>query len=183
MEVATLGGGCFWCLEAVYLDLAGVAEVRSGYAGGSVENPTYEEVCRGTTGHAEVVRLVFDPSVLSYREVLEVFFGIHDPTTLNRQGGDVGTQYRSVIFYHSPGQKDTAEALIRDLEAEGVWDDPIVTQVEPAPPFYPAEDYHHDYFRRNPQRAYCQAVVRPKVAKFRTRFAHKLRSFRRGGGE
>ena len=183
MEVATLGGGCFWCLEAVYLDLEGVADVRSGYAGGSVENPTYEEVCRGTTGHAEVVRVVFDPAVLSYREILEVFFGIHDPTPLNRQGGDVGTQYRSVIFHHSPDQRETADAMIRELEAEGVWDDPIVTQVAPAPEFYPAEDYHHDYFRRNPQQAYCQAVVRPKVAKFRTRFAHKVRSSREGGRE
>jgi peptide-methionine (S)-S-oxide reductase len=183
MEVATLGGGCFWCLEAVYLDLDGVTDVRSGYAGGSVENPTYEEVCRGTTGHAEVVRVAFDPALISYREILEVFFGIHDPTTLNRQGADVGTQYRSVIFHHSSDQRETAEAMMRELEAEGVWDDPIVTQLQPAPEFYPAEAYHHDYFRRNPQQAYCQAVIRPKVAKFRARFAHKLRSSREGGGE
>jgi len=183
MEVATLGGGCFWCLEAVYLDLNGVSDVRSGYAGGSVESPTYEEVCRGTTGHAEVVRVEFDPSVISFREILEVFFGIHDPTTLNRQGADVGTQYRSVIFHHSPSQKEAAEAMIREMEAEGVWDDPIVTEVVPAPEFYPAEDYHHDYFRRNPQQAYCQGVIRPKVAKFRARFAHKLRSSREGGRE
>jgi peptide-methionine (S)-S-oxide reductase len=183
MEVATLGGGCFWCLEAVYLDLEGVTGVLSGYAGGTVENPTYEEVCRGTTGHAEVVRLEFDPAVTSYREVLEVFFGVHDPTTLNRQGADVGTQYRSVIFYHSPAQRETAEDLMRELESQGVWDDPVVTEVAPAGEFYPAEAYHHDYFRRNPQQAYCQAVVRPKVARFRARFAHKLRSSREGSGQ
>jgi peptide-methionine (S)-S-oxide reductase len=183
MEVATLGGGCFWCLEAVYLDLEGVTGVQSGYAGGSVNGPTYEEVCRGTTGHAEVVRVEFDPEVTTYREILEVFFGIHDPTTLNRQGADVGTQYRSVVFYHSPAQREAAEQVIREMEAEGVWDDPVVTDVVPAGEFYPAEAYHHDYFRRNPQQAYCQAVIRPKVAKFRTRFAHKLRSSQEGDGQ
>jgi peptide-methionine (S)-S-oxide reductase len=181
MEIATLGGGCFWCLEAVYLDLEGVAGVQSGYAGGSVQNPTYEEVCRGTTGHAEVVRVEFDPTRTSYREILEVFFGIHDPTTPNRQGADVGPQYRSAIFYHSPAQREAAEAMIRELEADGVWEDPIVTEVTAAGEFFPAEAYHHDYFRRNPQQAYCQTVIRPKVAKFRARFAHKLGSSREGG--
>jgi peptide-methionine (S)-S-oxide reductase len=178
MEITTLGGGCFWCLEAVYLDLEGVTGVRSGYAGGSLRNPTYEEVCTGTTGHAEVVRVEFDPEVISYREILEVFFGIHDPTTLNRQGADVGTQYRSVVFYHSPAQKEAVQETIRELEAAAVWDDPIVTEVLTAQEFFPAEEYHHEYFRRNPDQAYCQAVVRPKVAKFRARFAGKLRSSR-----
>lgn len=176
MEVATLGGGCFWCLEAVYLDLEGVQEVKSGYSGGDSRNPTYEEVCRGTTGHAEVVQLRFDPEVTSYREILEVFFAMHDPSTLNRQGADVGTQYRSVIFYHSPGQRDTAQALIRELDAQDLWSGPIVTQVMPFREFFPAEEYHDEYFRRNPQQPYCQAVINPKVATFRTRFAHKLKS-------
>lgn len=176
METATLGGGCFWCLEAVYLDLEGVHSVQSGYAGGSSTSPTYEEVCRGTTGHAEVVRLTFDPEVTSYREVLEVFFAIHDPTTLNRQGADVGTQYRSVIFHHSDAQRAVAEALIEELDADEIWSGPIVTEVAEAPSFFPAEAYHDDYFRRNPLQPYCQAVIDPKVAKFRSRFAHKLKS-------
>jgi len=178
MEIATLGGGCFWCLEAVYLDLEGVTGVSSGYSGGSVKDPTYEEVCRGTTGHAEVVRVEFDPTVISYQEILEVYFGIHDPTTLNRQGADVGTQYRSVIFFHSPEQRERAKEMIEELEAEGIWEDPVVTEVLPAGEFFPAEAYHHDYFRRNPQQVYCQAVIRPKVKEFRARFAHKLRSSR-----
>lgn len=176
MEFATLGGGCFWCLEAVYEDLEGVRRVRSGYSGGTVSNPSYEDVCRGDTGHAEVVQVEFDPTVTTYRELLEVFFAIHDPTTLNRQGADVGTQYRSVIFFHSPDQESVARQLIRELDADGPWDDPIVTQVLPARVFYPAEDYHSDYFRRNPQQPYCQAVISPKIAKFRKRFRHKLRS-------
>lgn len=176
MEVATLGGGCFWCLEAVYLDLEGVQSVRSGYAGGSVPNPSYEEVCRGTTGHAEVVQLTFDPEVVTFGEILEVFFAIHDPTTLNRQGADVGTQYRSVILYHSQDQRETAESLVRTLNAQGIWERPIVTEVSAFQEFFPAEAYHDDYFRRNPGQPYCQAVINPKVAKFRSRFAGKLKS-------
>jgi peptide-methionine (S)-S-oxide reductase len=179
MEVATLGGGCFWCLEAVFLDLEGVSRVRSGYAGGHVPDPSYEDVCAGETGHAEVVQVEFDPRVTPYREILEVFFSIHDPTTLNRQGADVGTQYRSVIFHHSPEQEAVAKRTIADLEEE-VWDDPIVTEVVPFMEFYPAEEYHVDYFRRNPNQAYCRAVIDPKVARFRKRFAHKLR---KGAGE
>ena len=179
MEVATLGGGCFWCLEAVYLDLEGVSRVQSGYAGGDHPNPSYEEVCRGTTGHAEVVRLEFDPRVTSFQEILEVFFAIHDPTTLNRQGADVGTQYRSAIFYHSPEQKETAESLIRELNEEGIWPGSIVTEVSPMKDFFPAEEYHDRYFLRNPNQPYCQAVINPKVGKFRARFSHKLKS---GGG-
>lgn len=174
-ETATLGGGCFWCLEAVYLDVEGVERVVSGYAGGPSPNPTYEAVCSGVTGHAEVVQVTFDPAVIGYREILEIFFGIHDPTTLNRQGHDVGTQYRSVIFFHSDEQKATAETVMRELSAEGVWGDPIVTQLEPAPEFFPAEAYHQEYFRRNPNAGYCRVVVAPKVAKFRQRFAGRLR--------
>lgn len=176
MEVATLGGGCFWCLEAVYLDLEGVESVRSGYMGGEVENPSYHQVCEGTTGHAEVVQVEFDPSTTSFREVLEVFFTVHDPTTLNRQGADVGTQYRSVIFTHSPEQETVARGVMDALAREGVWKDPIVTEISGGSTFYPAEDYHEDYFRRNPQQPYCQAVINPKVSKFRARFAHKLKS-------
>ncbi|HKJ02463.1 MAG TPA: peptide-methionine (S)-S-oxide reductase MsrA [Longimicrobiales bacterium] len=174
-ELATLGGGCFWCLEAVYRRVEGVSEVVSGYAGGDVTNPTYEAVCSGTTGHAEVVQVRFDPSILGYRDILEIFFGIHDPTTPNRQGADVGTQYRSAIFYHSPEQRATALRLIGELEADGVWDGSIVTEVVPLEAFYPAEDYHEAYFERNGSQPYCQVVVAPKVAKFRQRFAHRLR--------
>lgn len=172
-EVATLAGGCFWCLEAVYEELRGVEGVRSGYAGGHVANPTYEQVCRGDTGHAEVVRVTFDPGEVSYRELLEVFFTIHDPTTLNRQGGDVGTQYRSAIFYHSPEQKATAEAVMAEQQEN--WDDPIVTELQPIGDFYPAEEYHVDYFRRNPEQAYCRFVIEPKVAKVRTKYLQKLK--------
>jgi peptide-methionine (S)-S-oxide reductase len=175
-ELATLGGGCFWCLEAVFEIVDGVASVRSGYAGGHVANPTYEAVCTGATGHAEVVQVAFDPSVIGYRDVLEVFFGIHDPTTLNRQGADVGTQYRSAIYTHSNEQAEIARALIEELEAEGPWDDPIVTEVTPLDAFYPAEEYHDGYFRRNGAQPYCQFVIGPKVAKFRERFAHRLRT-------
>lgn len=175
MEKATLGGGCFWCLEAVFLDLEGVTRVKSGYTGGHVENPSYEQVCAGSTGHAEVVRVEFDPGVTSYREILQVFFAVHDPTTLNRQGADVGTQYRSAIFVHSPDQERVASEVMKDLEEDGVWDDPLVTELVAAGRFYPAEAYHETYFRRNPQQAYCRAVINPKVAKFRKRFAHKLK--------
>jgi peptide-methionine (S)-S-oxide reductase len=174
-EVATLGGGCFWCLEAVFEQLRGVQKVESGYAGGSVADPSYQEVCTGTTGHAEVVQVTFDSAVVSYREVLEVFFGTHDPTTLNRQGPDVGTQYRSAIFYHSLEQQQTAVQLIAELNAANLWGRPIVTQVVPFEAFYKAEGYHQGYFRGNPGQPYCAAVVAPKVAKFRKQFADKLR--------
>jgi len=175
-ETATLGGGCFWCLEAVYDDLRGVESVVSGYAGGRVPDPSYEQVCSGTTGHAEVVRITFDPAEVSFRELLEVFFTIHDPTTLNRQGADVGTQYRSAIFYHDDEQKRVAEETIRDLEAEGVWDDPIVTEVVPLTAFYPAEGYHQEYFARNPRAGYCQVVIAPKVSKFRKQYLSRLKA-------
>ena len=175
-EQATLGGGCFWCLEAVSKELRGVERVVSGYAGGDVPDPTYTQVCAGTTGHAEVVQLTFDPEAVSYRELLEVFFTIHDPTTPNRQGGDVGTQYRSAVFYHSPEQRETAEQVVAELTAEGVWDAPIVTEVVPLETFYPAEDYHQDYFERNPFQPYCRAVVAPKVSKFRKHFLERLKA-------
>ncbi len=175
-EVATLGGGCFWCLEAVFQGLRGVDKVVSGYTGGHVANPTYRQVCGGDTGHAEVVQVTFDPSVTSYRDVLEVFFAVHDPTTLNRQGADVGTQYRSAIFYHSPEQKQAAEKLVAELSAANAWGRPVVTQVVPADTFYPAEDYHQNYFNDNPGQGYCQAVVAPKVAKFRKLFADRVRA-------
>ncbi|MGH7859605.1 MAG: peptide-methionine (S)-S-oxide reductase MsrA [Candidatus Binatia bacterium] len=175
-EAATLGGGCFWCLEAVYLEVEGVSRVVSGYAGGSVPNPTYHQVCTGRTGHAEVVQVEFDPAVISYREIIEIFFAIHDPTELDRQGPDVGTQYRSVIFPHSPEQKAEAERLIAELG--GTFDRPIVTRIEPLDVFYPAEDNHQEFYRRNPYQPYCQAVIDPKVAKFRKRFSQRLRSAR-----
>ena len=175
IEKATLGGGCFWCLEAVYLDVEGVTAVHSGYAGGPSERPTYEQVCSGQTGHAEVVRVDFDVAVISYREILEIFFAIHDPTTLNRQGNDIGTQYRSVIFTHSDAQASTAQSLISELERQRVWDDPIVTEVTAAPVYWPGEDYHQNYFARNPFQGYCMMVVGPKVAKFRKQFAQRLR--------
>lgn len=174
-EVATVGGGCFWCLEAVFQRVEGVLAVRSGYAGGDVPDPTYEAVCSGTTGHAEVTEVTFDPSVIGYRYVLEIFFGVHDPTTLNRQGADVGTQYRSVIFYHSAQQEATARAVMGALDGQGLWDAPMVTDLAPLDVFYPAGDYHRDYFERNPDQPYCQVVVAPKVAKFRQKFSHRLR--------
>src|SRR5438270_7772629 len=158
-ELATLAGGCFWCLEAVYKDLRGVERVVSGYAGGDVPRPTYGQVCGGTTGHAEVVQLTFDPRAVTFRELLEVFFTIHDPTTLNRQGADVGTQYRSAVFYHTPSQRQTAEALIAELNAQKIWERPIMTEVVPAPTFYRAEEYHQGYFRSHPGQPYCQAVI------------------------
>jgi peptide-methionine (S)-S-oxide reductase len=175
-ELATLAGGCFWCLEAVYKELRGVERVVSGYAGGHVERPNYREVCEGTTGHAEVVQITFDPSLVSYKELLEVFFTIHDPTTLNRQGADVGTQYRSAVFYHSPEQRETAEQTIAEMEAARVWDSTIVTEVVPLDGFYPAEDYHQDYFEKNPSQPYCRAVVAPKVSKFRKLFLDRLKA-------
>jgi peptide-methionine (S)-S-oxide reductase len=174
-EQATLAGGCFWCLEAVYEQLRGVERVVSGYAGGEVPHPTYEAVCTGHTGHAEVVQITFDPEQISYRELLEVFFSIHDPTTLNRQGADAGTQYRSAIFTHSPEQEQVAREVVRDLEAEGLWSDPVVTQVEPLREFYPAEDYHQGYYQGHQQQPYCNVVITPKVAKFRQKFLSRLR--------
>jgi peptide-methionine (S)-S-oxide reductase len=175
-EVATLAGGCFWCLEAVFEDLRGVLAVESGYSGGDVQNPTYQQVCAGTTGHAEVVQVTFDPQQVSFRELLEVFFTIHDPTTLNRQGADVGTQYRSAIFYHSPEQKEVAQQTIDELNEQQIWDAPIVTQVEPLEEYYKAEDYHQEYFANNASQPYCRAVVAPKVSKFRQKFLSKLKS-------
>jgi peptide-methionine (S)-S-oxide reductase len=175
LEVITLAGGCFWCLEAVYLRLQGVTQVVSGYAGGKIPHPSYQLVCTGLTGHAEVVQVTFDPAVVSLREVLEVFFTIHDPTTRNRQGADVGTQYRSAIFYHTLEQKATAEQVIADLGAQHLWPQPIVTEIVPLEQFYPAEDYHQNYFEKNPYQGYCQAVVAPKVTKFRQKFTAKLK--------
>ena len=175
LQQATLAGGCFWCLEAVYVELRGVSKVVSGYAGGTVRNPSYRQVCSGNTGHAEVVQVTFDPNVVSYRELLEIFFTIHDPTTLNRQGADVGTQYRSAIFYHYEEQRRIANEVIADLTAQKLWSNPIVTQVAPLDVFYAAEDYHQNYFANNPMQPYCQVVVAPKVAKFRKHYFEKLR--------
>lgn len=174
-EIATLAGGCFWCLEAVYDELNGVEDVVSGYSGGKMPDPSYGMVCTGVTGHAEVVQLTFDPKIISFKEILEVFFTIHDPTTLNRQGSDVGTQYRSAIFYHTPEQRAIAEQVIADLSAAHVWDALIVTELKPFEKFYPAEAYHQEYFKRNPNQTYCRVVINPKVAKFRKRFLDKLR--------
>jgi peptide-methionine (S)-S-oxide reductase len=174
-EIATLGGGCFWCLEAVYDEVAGVEDVVSGYAGGAVAHPSYAQVGSGRTGHAEVVQVTFDPRVISYQELLEVFFTIHDPTTPNRQGHDIGPQYRSIILYHSPEQHAVARETIARLDAAGIWGAPIVTEIEPYTVFYPAEDYHQEYFRNNPEQAYCQVVVAPKVVKARKEFMQKLK--------
>ncbi len=164
-ETATLGGGCFWCLEAIFNELRGVEKVESGYSGGSVPNPSYQEVCTGTTGHAEVVQITFDPEIISFKEILEVFFIVHDPSTLNRQGADVGTQYRSVIFYHTQEQEKVAKEVVAEIEAAKLWDSPIVTEIVPFTAFYPAEEYHQEYFRRNPEQPYCRIVIEPKVAK------------------
>jgi peptide-methionine (S)-S-oxide reductase len=175
LETATLGGGCFWCLEPVYDEIEGVEDVVSGYAGGSVPNPTYEQVCSERTGHAEVVQIKFDPDVISFEEILDIFFTIHDPTTLNRQGNDVGTQYRSAIFFHSPEQERIARQKIAELEAAKVWRSRIVTEVAPLTEFYPAEEYHQEYFARNPYQPYCQVVVAPKVTKARKKFVTRLK--------
>ncbi len=174
-ETATFGGGCFWCLEAVFVRLRGVESVVSGYAGGATPNPTYRQVCSGTTGHAEVVQVTFDPSEITDRELLEVFFSMHDPTTLNRQGADAGTQYRSAIYWHDDAQKRTAEAVVAELEAAKTWSDPIVTEIARLDEFHPAEDYHQGYYDANPDAGYCQVVINPKVAKLRAKFAAKLR--------
>jgi peptide-methionine (S)-S-oxide reductase len=175
-ELATLAGGCFWCLEAVFAELAGVDGVVSGYTGGRVENPGYPLVCSGTTGHAEAVQITFDPAAISYRDLLEVFFAFHDPTTRDRQGPDVGSQYRSAIFYHSADQRATAEAVMAELAAEGLWDDPIVTELAPAGRFWPAEAHHQDYYRNNASQPYCRAMIAPKLAKLRARYRERLRT-------
>jgi peptide-methionine (S)-S-oxide reductase len=175
-ETATLGGGCFWCVEAVFDQLNGVTDVVSGYSGGHVHNPTYKQVCNANTGHAEVVQVTFDPAVVSFEDILHVFFTVHDPTTLNRQGNDVGPQYRSAIFYHSPEQKAVAEQVIREMTAEKVWPNPIVTEVTAFDKFYPAEDYHQEYFVNNSLQPYCQFVVAPKVAKFRQKYMAQLKA-------
>ncbi len=174
-EVATLGGGCFWCVEAVYQDLKGVHSVVSGYAGGTIKNPTYEQICTGRTGHAEVAQITFDPEVISYEDILYVFWRTHDPTTLNRQGADIGTQYRSVIFYHNEEQKAIAEKSKRETDASGLWSNPIVTEISPLPEFYEAEGYHQNYYRTNPNQPYCRVVIDPKVSKFRKEFQDKLK--------
>lgn len=175
LELATLAGGCFWCLETVFDELKGVESVESGYSGGHVQNPGYAQVCDGETGHAEVVQVKFDPQVLSYKDLLTIFFTIHDPTTLNRQGNDVGTQYRSVIFYHNEEQKNVSEEVIREISAARIWDAPILTEVTPFDRFYIAEDYHQEYFKKNPFQGYCRAIIAPKVAKFRHTFAERLK--------
>ena len=176
LETATLGAGCFWCVEAVFDDLRGVEDVLSGYSGGHADGPNYQQVCSGTTGHAEVIQIRFDPSEVSFREILQVFFTVHDPTTMNRQGNDVGTQYRSAIFYHSDEQQRVAEEVIREIADAGIYDDPIVTEVVPFDKFWPAENYHQEYFSNNPNQPYCTAVVAPKVAKFRKNFVDRLKS-------
>lgn len=175
-QIATLGGGCFWCTEAIYLDVKGVVTVKSGYSGGKIKNPTYREVTSGLTGHAEVVQIEFDPSVISFGDILTIFFHVHDPTTLNRQGADVGTQYRSVIFYHDEMQKETAHKVIERITREKVWKDPIVTELAPFQAFYVAEDYHQDYYANNPNQPYCTFVINPKLEKFRKNFGGFLKS-------
>ncbi|HEY3251106.1 MAG TPA: peptide-methionine (S)-S-oxide reductase MsrA [Ignavibacteria bacterium] len=175
LEKATLGAGCFWCVEAIFQDLKGVEKVESGYSGGTTKNPTYEQVCSGMTGHAEVAQITFDPSVISYEQLLTVFFHVHDPTTLNRQGADAGTQYRSAIFYHNEGQKKTAEKVKEDISKSGLWDDPIVTEITPFDEFYKAEDYHQNYFNENPEKSYCSYVIAPKVKKFYKEFGYLLK--------
>jgi peptide-methionine (S)-S-oxide reductase len=176
MQVATFGSGCFWCTEAIFERLNGVVKVESGYAGGTVENPTYEEVCTGKTGHAEVTQITYDPKIITYDELLEVFWKTHDPTTLNRQGNDVGTQYRSVIFYHNEEQKELAENYKKELDKSGAWDNPIVTEISPVTNFYPAEGYHQDYYENNPNQGYCAFVIAPKVEKFEKVFKDKLKN-------
>src|SRR5579863_3356599 len=175
-ETATLGGGCFWCVEAVYSEAVGIVSAVSGYMGGRGSHPTYQDVCSGTTGHVEVVAVTYDPAIIGYWDILEIFFATHDPTTLNRQGNDSGTQYRSVVFYHSPEQKAAAEEVIRDLTAQKAFSDPIVTAIEPATDFYPAEDYHQQYFENHPYQPYCAFVVAPKVNKFRKKFAQRVKA-------
>ena len=176
LEIATLGGGCFWCLEAIYADLIGVEKIESGYSGGNKGDPTYQEVSSGNSGHAEVVHVTFNPSLITYEDLLRIFFTIHDPTTLNRQGADVGSQYRSVIFYHHESQRASAERITGEIEAEKIWSNPIVTQILPYEEFFIAEEYHQDYFKRNPNQGYCQVVIAPKITKFRISYTEKLKS-------
>ena len=176
IEKATLAGGCFWCLEAVYLDVKGVQKVESGYTGGHIDNPSYQAVCTGRTGHAEVVQITYDADVVSFRDLLDIFFTIHDPTTLNRQGNDVGTQYRSAIFYHTPQQSDNAKQTIADVTAAKLWPNPIVTEITPLGDYYPAEDYHQNYYANNPNQGYCRVIIAPKVAKFRKQHLERLRA-------
>ncbi len=176
LETATLGAGCFWCVEAIFDDLKGVEDVVSGYSGGQKENPTYTEVCTGSTGHAEVIQVKFDQSVISFKEILQVFFAVHDPTTLNQQGNDIGTQYRSAIYYHSDEQREIAEAVRKEIDAQKIWDAPIVTEIAKFEKFYSAEDYHQEYFANNPNQPYCASVVAPKVAKFRKAFLDRLKN-------
>jgi peptide-methionine (S)-S-oxide reductase len=176
LELATLGGGCFWCTEAVFSELKGVVKVEPGYSGGTAANPTYQEVCTGRTGCAESIQITYDPKVITYKDLLQIFFTTHDPTTLNRQGADVGTQYRSVIFYHNTEQKQIAEDVIKEIQSKGVWDKPIVTQLKPFDVFYEAEDYHREYFKRNPTQGYCQIVIAPKVAKLRKQYRERLKA-------
>ncbi len=175
LEIATLGGGCFWCTEAVFTELKGVEKVESGYSGGKVANPSYEEVCTGKTGHAEAVQVTFDPEVISYEDLLRIFFSVHDPTTLNRQGADVGTQYRSVIFYHNEMQSETANHILKEINDSEMWGNPVVTEISPFKAFYKAEDYHQNYFAQNPRQPYCQAVIAPKVSKFRKHYFDRLK--------
>ena len=175
-EIATLAGGCFWCMEAVYKEVKGVQRVISGYTGGKKENPTYEQVCNDNTGHAEAVDITFSPDVISYHEILEIFFTVHDPTTINRQGNDTGTQYRSAVFFHNEAQKMIAEQVIKEINAAHIWNSPIVTELKPYGKFFSAEDYHRDYFERNPQQSYCQVIIAPKVAKFRKKWESKLKA-------
>jgi peptide-methionine (S)-S-oxide reductase len=175
LETATLGGGCFWCLEAIYKELKGVLSVESGYAGGHVQNPTYKQVCTGNTGHAEVVQIQYNPTIITFKDLLNVFFTIHDPTTLNRQGADIGTQYRSVIFYHNETQRKIAESSIKELEQKNLWENPIVTEISPFQMFFRAEDYHQDYYLHNANQPYCQVVIAPKISKFRKKFLDQLR--------
>ncbi|TLD40337.1 MAG: Peptide methionine sulfoxide reductase MsrA [Candidatus Jettenia ecosi] len=174
-EIATLAGGCFWCLEALFLELRGVGKVESGYSGGNVPNPSYDQVCTGTTGHAEVIQITFDPTIISFRELLEVFFTIHDPTTLNRQGADVGTQYRSAIFYHTQEQRKVAEHVMKEFSEAKIWDAPMVTEIKAFTAFYRAEEYHQGYYKRNPEQPYCRIVIEPKVAKLRKQYRAKLK--------
>lgn len=174
-EIATLAGGCFWCIEAIFREVEGVKQAVSGYTGGTTADPAYHDVCSGQTGHAEALQVTFDPTVITYREILEIFFSVHDPTTLDRQGADVGTQYRSAIFYHAEEQKTIADSLMKEMEESHVWAEPIVTEVVPLGEFYPTEEYHSEYFIRNPEQAYCRTVISPKMGKFRRRWAHRLR--------
>lgn len=175
LEVATLAGGCFWCIEAIFMEVDGVGHVISGYTGGTTVNPTYQEVCTSNTGHAEAVQVTFDPARISYHEILEIFLSVHDPTTLNQQGADIGTQYRSAIFYHNERQRAIAEELVKDLNTSGLWKEPIVTQIVPLDKFYPAEDYHREYFSRHPEQAYCRMVISPKVNEFRKQWVKQLK--------